>query len=69
LLKSVPGEDLDPPPLLTGDDLKAAGLSPGPLFKTLLQSIRDAQLDQDVGDRDQALNLFHEIRGRHQDDE
>ncbi len=69
LLKSVSGEDLDPPPLLTGDDLKAAGLSPGPLFKTLLQSIRDAQLDQDVGDRDQALNLFHEIRGRHQDDE
>ena len=69
LLKSVSDLDLDPPPLLTGDDLKAAGLSPGPLFKTLLQSIRDAQLDQEVRDRDQALNLFHEIRRRHQDDE
>jgi len=69
LLETVSDEMLDPPPLVTGDDLKAGGLSPGPLFKTLLSSIRDAQLDREVCDRDEALALVHEIRNRHQDDE
>ena len=69
LLETVSDEELDPPPLLTGDDLQAVGLSPGPQFKTLLDSIRDAQLDQQVRDRDEALALVQEILSRHRDDE
>src|SRR5262245_3605844 len=34
---------LDPAPILTGDDLIAMGLKPGPLFKTLLEKVREAQ--------------------------
>lgn len=37
--------DLFPPPLITGDDLKNRGLQPGPFFKTVLDAVREAQLD------------------------
>ena len=69
LLESVGIEELDPPALVTGEDLIAAGLRPGPLFKTLLGSVRDAQLDGDVGDRDEALAWVHEIRRENEPDE
>ncbi len=35
-------------PLLTGVDLKALGLKPGPQFKKILDQLRDARLDGDV---------------------
>ena len=69
LLETVGIEELDPPPLVTGEDLIAVGLRPGPLFKTLLGSVRDAQLDGDVGDRDEALAWIHEIRRENEPDE
>src|SRR5207248_8569160 len=40
--------ELDPAPLLTGDDLKAMGLTPGPLFKRVLDAVREGQLDGTV---------------------
>jgi hypothetical protein len=43
-----PAEELNPAPLVTGSDLKRHGLSSGPAFKTLLDSIRDAQLNGEV---------------------
>lgn len=49
--------ELDPPPLLTGDDLKAMGLRPGPHFKRMLDAIRTGQLDGTITTRDQAENL------------
>jgi poly(A) polymerase len=55
LLSSTPRERLDPPPLLTGDDLLAAGLAPGPRFKELLDAARAAQLDGALADRAAAL--------------
>lgn len=39
------------PPLLTGDDLRAMQIPPGPLYRTLLQGLRAAQLDGEVGTR------------------
>ena len=36
---------LNPPPLLTGDDLKALGIKQGPVYKKLLDAVREAQLD------------------------
>ncbi|MGA2034051.1 MAG: CCA tRNA nucleotidyltransferase, partial [Thermoguttaceae bacterium] len=44
-LLAGPRDRLDPPPLLSGDDLLAAGLPSGPRYKTALRRIRAAQLD------------------------
>lgn len=52
-----PLEQLDPPPLVTGEDLKSHGVRPGPQFKHLLDRIRDAQLDGQILDRNAALLL------------
>lgn len=40
-----PREQLDPPPLLTGDDLIRGGIKPGPHFTGLLAELRAKQLD------------------------
>ncbi len=48
---------LDPPPLLTGHDLMGMGLKPGPIFKVLLDRVREAQLDGDISTREQAEAL------------
>ena len=50
-----PAEKLNPEPLLTGDDLVAHGLRPGKYFGDLLESVRDAQLEEKIGDRQQAF--------------
>lgn len=49
--------EVAPPPFITGDDLTAAGLSPGPLFKKVLDAVYDAQLEDRVASRDQAMKL------------
>ena len=49
------GIGISPPPLLTGTDLIAAGLPPGPRFKPLLDAAYDAQLDGRVRDKPAAL--------------
>ena len=56
-LLAQPRQTLDPPPLVTGDDLLRHGVRAGPQYKTLLQRIRDAQLDGEVCTRDQAMEL------------
>jgi poly(A) polymerase len=40
-----PPEQLDPPPILTGNDLIQGGIKPGPLFTGLLAQLRAKQLD------------------------
>jgi poly(A) polymerase len=52
-----PRERLDPPPLATGDDLRAAGLRPGPAFKHILQAVRDSQLDEEIHTKEGAIAL------------
>ncbi len=49
-------ETLRPPRLLTGDDLIAVGLAPGPLFKEILSALEDAQLEGKVNTRSEALD-------------
>ncbi len=49
--------DYAPPPLLTGDDLVARGLTPGPAFKRALDLVYDEQLEGRVITREQALEL------------
>ena len=48
-------EPLIPEPLVTGRDLIALGLKPGPSFKAILDSVQSRQLEGAVSDRDQAL--------------
>ncbi|MCE7973341.1 MAG: CCA tRNA nucleotidyltransferase [Leptolyngbya sp. PLA1] len=48
---------LAPVPLLGGDDLVAAGWKPGPRFKEVLDRVYDAQLEEKVRTRAEALEL------------
>jgi hypothetical protein len=49
--------DYAPAPLITGDDLTAEGLNPGPVFKRVLDGVYDAQLEARVATKDEALGL------------
>jgi len=57
----LPREELDPAPLLTGEDLLARGLQPGPQFRVLLDRARAAQLDGEIHTKDEALSLIEQI--------
>lgn len=57
MLWGTPPEVLNPPPLLTGDDLIAKGWRPGPDFKLVLEKVREAQLEGTIQTRDEALAL------------
>jgi poly(A) polymerase len=48
-------EPLIPEPLLTGRDLIALGLKPGPQFTTILEAVQSRQLEGSFTDRDGAL--------------
>ena len=38
-------EDISPAPLITGEDLIAMGIPPGPLYKEILSAVEDEQLE------------------------
>jgi poly(A) polymerase len=61
LLREWSEADLNPPPLLTGHDLTRRGLAPGPLFKRLLDAVREAQLEGTVTTPKQALDLVERL--------
>ena len=52
---------LDPPPLLTGNDLVRRGLRPGKQFAVLLEKVRAAQLDGMIATADEAATLVAEL--------
>ena len=54
-LRSLPPEAIRPTPLLTGQDLIAAGYKPGPRFKEILTAIEDAQLEGRVTSHEAAM--------------
>ncbi len=56
----MPAEVLKPAPLLTGDDLIAAGYRPGPQFSKMLAVVEDAQLESRIQTREEALDLVRE---------
>jgi len=56
-LAETPPEVINPPPLLTGADLIALGLTPGPEFQSLLERLRDEQLAGHVASKDAAIAL------------
>jgi poly(A) polymerase len=54
-LRAEPAGPINPPPLITGHDLVRHGLSPGTHFATILEWIREAQLDRLVNSKREAL--------------
>lgn len=48
---AIPAECVQPPPLITGDDLIGMGYAPGPAFRPVLDAVYRAQLNETIGDR------------------
>ena len=49
---------INPPQIIDGNDLIKKGISPGPGFKDLLNAIRNAQLDEEIFTRKEALEML-----------
>jgi poly(A) polymerase len=54
-IAALPPEEMRPIPLISGDDLIAAGYKPGPRFKEILAAVEDGQLEGRLQTRDQAM--------------
>jgi poly(A) polymerase len=54
---SMPADEIRPQPLLTGDDLIAAGYKPGPRFKQILAAVEDGQLEGRLSDKQAAMQF------------
>lgn len=63
VLARTPG-GLSPDPFITGDDLVAAGMLPGPGFRRILDDVYDAQLEGRVRDAAAALDLARRLASR-----
>jgi len=59
-LRELPEEQLQPPRLVTGDDLIAAGYEPGPRFSEILTAVEDAQLEGRIHSAGEAMALVRE---------
>jgi poly(A) polymerase len=57
-LAETPPEEVRPPRLLTGNDLKTLGFTPGPSFKEMLEAIEESQLSGKIRTREEALQLI-----------
>lgn len=60
-LRITPPEEINPPPFITGDNLLALRLKPGPEFKQILDAVRDAQLEGRIVSRDEALKTVRQL--------
>jgi putative nucleotidyltransferase with HDIG domain len=56
-LAEIPPEKIRPAPLVTGDDLIAAGYAPGPKFREILEAVEDAQLEGRLLSHDAAVEF------------
>jgi poly(A) polymerase len=63
-LLKLPEAQLDPPPLVTGDDLIAHGIPRGKQYQRLLEAARDAQLEKKVRTKREALELVDKLRAQ-----
>jgi poly(A) polymerase len=56
-MAKLPPAEVHPQPLLSGDDLTAAGYAPGPLFKEILAAVEDAQLEGRLNSKQDAMGF------------
>lgn len=60
MLEEMPEEEIRPVRLLSGDDLIHEGYKPGPMFKQILQTVEDAQLEGEIRTLQDALILVRQ---------
>ena len=56
-LEETPAEEVRPQRVLTGNDLREMGYSPGPQFSEILKAVEDAQLEGQIGSKAEAEEL------------
>ncbi|NPA94966.1 MAG: polya polymerase, partial [Thermodesulfobacteria bacterium] len=52
-------------PEITGDDLKRLGFTPGPLYRNILESLREERLDGRIHSKEQELEFVKKKFGEH----
>jgi poly(A) polymerase len=57
----IPVNQIRPAPLLTGKDLLAMGLTPGPSFRDILTAVEDAQLEGQLESKEDALEFTQQL--------
>ena len=60
--KSVAPDNIAPPPLLTGNDLLAMGVEPGPVFGHIIDVVYRAQRNEEIATKEDALDLARRMR-------
>ena len=58
---TIPTAEIAPPPLVRGENLIELGLKPGPQFKQILEKLYDAQLNNQLTTREQAMTKLRVI--------
>jgi hypothetical protein len=58
---AIPSHAVQPPPLVTGDDLAERGVAPGPIYKQVLDTLYTLQLDELITTREQSLSRLDEL--------
>jgi poly(A) polymerase len=59
--ESIPSEQVQPAPFVTGQDLIDRGLQPGPVFKKILEGLYDDQLNETLTNRQEALDRLDQM--------
>jgi len=57
---AIPEQEIRPARLISGNDLIRNGYKPGPVFKQILQSVEDAQLEGEISTPEDALHLVQQ---------
>ena len=68
-LKSLKPEDINPPRLVTGDDLLAMGMAAGPGFGVILRAVEEGQLAGTLRGRNEALEYARKMASKGQSTE
>lgn len=56
-LRTTPPEEVRPKKLMTGEDVLELGFSPGPIVGKILTAVEEAQLNGELGSRDEAISF------------
>jgi poly(A) polymerase len=65
-VQETPAEQIRPARILTGDDLMAMGFQPGPSFKQMLDSVEEAQLNDLIHTREEAIEFLRSLPTKNQ---
>jgi len=60
--EKIPADQVQPPPLLTGEDLHQMALQPGPEFGRILQQVYRAQLNEAITTKRDAIAMAGALR-------